>query len=160
MKRLIIILLGLVFLAVAATKVEAKGQRRQKTTRPRLERIATTPEAMSDSATRALLDSISFAGYDKPLRSTRETMFVTNSSARRLTRLWFTIKYSDMSNRELHSADIELGVDIPPGATRQISFPSWDKQLAFVFHRSARSSRSRGTPYTIALTLRRAEGKD
>ena len=134
------------------------GREKVVTTRPRLERLAIATDSVKapvDSVGIAALDSLHLSGYDKPLRSRSESVFVTNGSSRRLTRLTLSIAYYDMTGRELHKVEVEKGVDIPPGATRQVVFASWDRQLTFVYHRSERSNR--GVKYKVKAAVVRAE---
>lgn len=127
--------------------------RKRTTTRPRLERIVSAAPTGADTVAPALLDSIAISGYDKPLRSRRESIFVTNRTGRHLSAITVAIDYLDMQGRMLHHADIPLVIDTPPGETRQVTFPSWDRQLSFVYHRSDRSYNRRGTPYTVTVSI-------
>ena len=47
---------------------------------------------------------VRFSGYEKTLRSNRETMFVTNLSEREIGGVWFGISYLPTSGRLLHKA--------------------------------------------------------
>ncbi len=146
MKHILILIL---LCAALSGSVDAK---KRTTTRPGLERIPAA--AVADTAADpALVDSIVLSGYDKPLRSRSESLFVTNASARRLVSIRIILTYFDLDGREIHQAVIDRGVDLPAGATRQINFSSWDRQMSFVFHASRRSPRSRGIPYTVAATI-------
>ena len=78
---------------------------------------------------------ITLSGYDKPLRSSVESMFVTNHTSDTLTALRLDCTYTDLRGRELHSA------------TRQITFPSWDRQHSFYYHRSQKPRRAAAAPY-------------
>lgn len=98
--------------------------------------------------------SISVNGYDKPLRSRRETFFATNNSEKDIARLAFTIEYLDAKRRMLHKMSRNVAVAIPAGETRQISVRSWDEQFNFYFHRSAVPQRAQqATPYDIRLSV-------
>lgn len=98
--------------------------------------------------------SVDVNGYDKPLRSRRETFFVTNNEARSLTRMAFTITYFDMNGRQLHEEKHIVNVDIPSGETRQVSFPSWDKQQSFYYRRSAEPKLTeQATPYDVKVAV-------
>ncbi len=151
-------LLAAVIFLSASHEAEAR-KKRVTTTRPRLERMTgvTGPLSAVDTVAPWALDSILLSGYDKPLRSRRESIFVTNKTDLRLTRLILSIDYYDMDGRELHHEDVEVGVDIPAGATRQILFTSWDRQLTFVYYRSERSTK--GVLYKISAKVAGARGK-
>lgn len=147
MKRLIPVIFSACIIAAALT-CEAK---KRVTTRPRLERIPAITQA--DTLSDLTLDSISLSGYDKPLRSRSESLFITNTTGRRLVSVSIDLRYYDLDGRQIHQATIERGIDLPAGATRQLTFTSWDRQMSFVFHASRRSPRSRGIPYTVAATV-------
>ncbi|MCM1028624.1 MAG: hypothetical protein NC342_03330 [Pseudoflavonifractor sp.] len=144
--------LPLIILAALIAAPMAHGKKRV-TTRPKLERISGAAAADVAVADSLPLDSIILSGYDKPLRSRSETLFVTNSSSRRLISLTIVLDYSDLQGRQLHQMTLERGVDIPAGATRQITFTSWDRQMTFVYLNSRRSARSRGIPFTVTAVV-------
>lgn len=149
MNRLFLLLATLLIIGCAT----ALGRKRV-TTRPKLKRIeAVDSAATADTLAAALLDSIIISGYDKPMRSMRESLFVRNATGRRLTSVALSIDYLDMQGRQLHHNDITLPVDIPAGATRQVNFTSWDRQMTFVYYRSKRSLNSRAVAYRIAASV-------
>lgn len=97
-------------------------------------------------------DSVRFYGYEKTLRSTRETMFVSNrSTSRTISTLIFTINYADTQGRMLHSRRVEHPTDIPPEQTRRIDIPSWDRQQTFYYTGSPRP-RTSAIPYCVTIT--------
>lgn len=149
MTRLFLLALTLMLLGTAT----ASGRKRV-TTRPKLKRIeAVDTTTLRDTLADAQLDSVVISGYDKPLRSMRESLFVRNATDRRLTSVTMSIDYLDMHGRQLHHTDITLPVDIPAGETRQVSFTSWDRQMTFVYYRSERSRNSRAVAYRIAASV-------
>lgn len=97
------------------------------------------------------------SGYDKALRSRRESFFVSNKLGGEDAIVWleFTIGYYDMSGRELNSRRASLHCDIPAGATRNLTIPTWDTQQAFYYYRSQRPRRSVATPYNVKFTIDR-----
>lgn len=131
----------------------------QNTTRRNLQPVPATPSAPAPAITydtivgpRAHL--LDLNGYDKPLRSRRETFFATNNSSAPVTSIAFTINYYDQSRRMLHSASQRVSVDIPVGETRQVSLRSWDEQQAFYYIHSAVPTRAgQATPYDVTITV-------
>ncbi|MDE6371258.1 MAG: FxLYD domain-containing protein [Duncaniella sp.] len=96
-------------------------------------------------------DSITLSGYDKPLRTTHETLLVTNSTSRPVTGIGLTVNYLDMQGRQLHSRTDTLLIAVPPGETRMLRFPSWDRQQSYYYHLGPEPRSSRFTPYTISI---------
>ena len=93
------------------------------------------------------LSDVSFAGYDKPATSTKETIFITNRTLRAVN---VSINYLDANGRQLHSRTVTLEVEIPAGQTRMATFKSWDTQGSFRYAVS-RKSRKETYIYTIKL---------
>lgn len=128
----------------------------QRTTRRGL-RVADTPEAeaaiIADTLHTPLPDSIKISGYDKPLRSSYETMFVTNTTDRHITGLRIQLDYYDTAGNILHSRRCDVAVDIPPATTRQISLRSWDRQNSFYYRLSARPRKADATPYDVRCSI-------
>lgn len=128
----------------------------QRTTRRGL-RVADTPEAESgikaDTLHTPQPDAVRISGYDKPLRSSYETMFVTNSTGRHITALRIQLDYYDNAGNILHSRQCDIAADIPSGTTRQISLRSWDKQNSFYYRLSARPRKADATPYDIRCSI-------
>ncbi len=140
---------------VLATALTAAAQ---TTTRQRLRTAqaaaAAAPLTAVDTLARPEPHIVDVNGYDKPLRSRRETFFVTNNSRRDLRGIAFTITYYDSARRMLHSASHNVGADIPAGETRQMSIPSWDKQFNFYYRRSTTSQRAeQATPYDVSIKV-------
>ncbi len=92
---------------------------------------------------------IVIAGFDKPLRSSRETFFVTNHYDRTVSSLTVTFAYYDMNNRQLHSSTNTITCYIPAGETRQLSVKSWDTQQSFYYCQSVKPKRNPATPFSV-----------
>ncbi len=100
------------------------------------------------------IDRVEVKGYDKPLRSRRETFFTTNTGTATIRRIAFTISYYDLDKHLLHRASHNVGADIPPGETRMIGVRSWDVQQAFYYTRSTVGHKSaKATPYDVEIAV-------
>ncbi|MBQ4345295.1 MAG: hypothetical protein IJC40_05270 [Muribaculaceae bacterium] len=126
----------------------------QNTTRPNLEPEITTAGQPTEFTDSLIVDSslISISGYDKPLRATKETFFVSNKYACDITAISITFNYYDMQGRQLHAVTQEITQEIPSGETRQLYIPSWDKQQAFYYYLSPQPRRS-ATPYKVEYRI-------
>lgn len=87
-------------------------------------------------------------GYDKPLRSRRESVFVTNNSGRDINAISITTLYLDSKGRQFHKISRRIPTDIPAGETRRVEYTSWDTQQSFYYVGSKRS-RTSGIPYNV-----------
>lgn len=138
----------------------------QRTTRkalrpmPEIDEIEAVEE--TDTAVALIYDTIvappltliDINGYDKPLRSRRETFFATNNSKRPIASIAFTINYYDTRQRQLHAASHRQDIEIPANQTRQISLRSWDAQQSFYYVRSTLPQRvQQATPYEVTITV-------
>lgn len=142
------------FLILSVTTVAYADRSTRRNLRPRTSESSTVPAALYDTIAAPDASSISVNGYDKPLRSRRETFFTTNNSDRNVARIAFTIRYFDARQRQLHQSAHNIPADIPAGETRQISVPSWDPQFNFYYIRSAIPQRAQqATPYDIKISI-------
>lgn len=160
MKTIIFLLTVLLF---SSPCIEA--QRKQSTTRrnlkverqlrPVLEHDTTTrvilPVAMEDTTYR-------LSGFDKPLNSMYETLFLTNMSDNEIIGIFLTIEYFDRSGRQLNKVSKSIHTDIPAGETRQLRWDSWDRQHSF-FYIGSRQPRTRATGFDVKCRVDSVEIK-
>lgn len=97
-----------------------------------------------------------FAGFDKPLSSLIETVFVTNRTVHDVTTFYLAIEYYDRAGRQLHSRSLRIDAAVPAGATRILKFPSWDRQKSFYYIQS-RKPRTLATPFSVTCRVDSAE---
>ena len=98
-------------------------------------------------------DSIQASGYDKPLRTNRETLLITNAGTTPLEGLSLTISYFDMQGRQLHERTDTLKTRVPPGSTRMIHLSTWDRQHSYYYHRGQKPRTANVTPYDIRCRI-------
>lgn len=99
-------------------------------------------------------DSVSVAGFEKTLRSNRESMYFTNNTARTVAGMQIEITYLDMEGRMLHKTTHTTSTEIPSGETRLIDFPSFDRQGLYYYHLSPLPPRaSRATPFRAKVRI-------
>lgn len=96
---------------------------------------------------------IRLSGYDKPLNSRKESLFVTNKTGRELTAVGIRLTYTDMSGRMLHEEVRFIRADIPAGDTRRVEFPSWDRQCSFYYHKGRQPRVANVTPYKVSCKV-------
>lgn len=135
----------------------------QYTTRPDLQPqpAVTSPAAAADTAVADTLRGeqaqaiVTVTGYEKPLRSTKETVLIRLSDdAPVLSAVVLDIEYRDMSGNALHRRSVTLPISQEAGQTRMHVFRSWDVNRVFYYHlnRPPRTT-AQGTPYKIAMTV-------
>ena len=158
-------IISVFILLMLGSPLSGLAQRRQSTTRHNLK--ADKTELVSDTAniTPKFIIPIEegdtayqLLGFDKPLNSLYETMFLTNNSSNDLVGIYFTIEYFDRAGRQLNKAQRSLHVDIPAGETRQVRWGSWDRQQSF-FYVGSRKPRTRATGFDIKCRVDSVEIK-
>ena len=129
----------------------------QRTSRPgaRVAAMKSAPAATATADTIVSPTDITVRGYDKPLRSRRESFFVTNNNdTDTLRAISVTIDYKDSSGRQLHRAVHRLACDIPPHQTRQLTYKAWDTQQKFYYTRSdVPNTTAQASPFDVAISV-------
>lgn len=153
MQRIILNIILTLLACLVCTDASAK---RQRTTRSKLRVQSST--TTSDTTARVNTDTIwcgksapgiVISGYDKPLRSTGESLFITNNTTDTIKSIGLLMNYYDNKQRQLHSREVTLNCVIPPGETRNTYFRSWDRQHSFYYHKSALPKKAVGEPYDV-----------
>lgn len=150
-----VILIGVVATLLFITVGNASGQR---TTRRNLKPLPETTDVVRGDTVFTAKDSsmVSFSGYEKTLRTSRENFFVTNHSSDSLTSLTLEIEYLDMSGRQLDKRPVTIHIDLPPGQTRRADIKSWDRQNVMYYYRSPQPRAKQATPYKVRIALQTA----
>lgn len=151
MRRLLIALAAL----LAAGCIMAQHLRRTDPSRRRAATRHSVAAAVAyDTVTAPPADSVAVAGFEKPLRAMRESMFVTNSSSRDITGVGLDIVYTDLSGRMLHRAAHDVDVIIPAGETRRVEVPSFDSSGLLYYRLSPKPRNTRqATPFDVKVTV-------
>lgn len=117
-------------------------------------KVKPLPPAARDTL-RVHTGAVTLAGYEKPLRSSTETLLVTSLlDSATIEELNLRLDYTDMQGRMLHSREVTLTTDIPPGETRQCAFPAWDRQHTYYYRLNQAPKRAQGTPFDVKATPR------
>ncbi len=155
MKQLALIIILL--LAITATMDAHKTRRRGIKANPSITAVAdtSTVRQRADTLDAGVDSMVRRSRYDKPLRSYVETLFVTNTLDRTLVAIELTLIYKDISQNEMHRVTRWLQCSIPPGATRMLTFSSWDRQQSYYYRHSRRPKRAQGSPYDIKTAVNR-----
>ncbi len=109
----------------------------------------------NDSAQGDLINMIQYAGFDKKANSSKESFFISNSCDRTLRGIAVNLTYTTLDGRELHSRDIEIECEVPPGVSRNITIPAWDTQKSFYYHQSAPPAKGGCTPFEVTIHTHR-----
>ena len=150
MMRAAIILFAIVALAVVS------GFADTRTTRGKLKAAKAETELQYDETASAEAlppDSITVEGYDKALRSMKESARVTNRYSSPLDFIVLNIVYRTVGEgKMLHARSVRVDCDIPPGETRQLEWRAWDRQQRYYYHDTRVVPRSaKAVPYAVEI---------
>lgn len=134
---------------LADNTLRGKKLRITSATRDAVNGIKVSPAAPTDTLCNPSRDSIQASGYDKPLRTNRETILITNSTCRPLRSVALTLTYTDMQGRQLHQRTDTMPAAIPAGHTRMLRLATWDTQHSYYYHRGQKPRTANVTPYDI-----------
>lgn len=145
----------LIMILAMAPAVALTGQNTtRRVPRTSYGRVSEPTATAADTLRGSVCDSLRVAGFEKPLRAMRESMFVTNGSSLHIATVRLTIDYLDTLGRQLHRAVHDIDVDLPAGQTRRVEIPSFDRSGVFYYRASAlpRGVR-RATTFDVAVTV-------
>ncbi len=153
MNRFLAILASLLIFAVTG---QAQSTRRKAVHPARTVAAATAPvtnrvDTIVD--TDAIGRMVRISGYKKTLASRVETLMLTNLSATdTIHAIDIDMDYHTLDGTQLNRRDVTFTIDIPPGETRHVSTPAWDRQQLF-YHADTPPKRptQRATPFTTNL---------
>lgn len=96
------------------------------------------------------LPECSFSGYDKEVSSNIESFILTNPTDKFITGFNVVIEYLDMQGRMFHSREITESCHVPPGESRRIDIPGWDKQHTYYYY-LGNEPRRVATPFKVVF---------
>ncbi len=147
------------FILLVITSVCSADCRR--TTRRGLRPVpAESREAVVAGDTIAVAEGdFTLAGFEKPLRSRRESFFVTNNTDHDIISLRVRLIYYDLDDRMLDTRTVDATVDVASGETSRVYIRAWDLQDVFYYYRSARPRSGVATPFKVSVTVTGAVAK-
>jgi len=145
----------LLLLLLCASAVEA----RTRTTRKNLRNIE-MPVAVIDSIDSLLPDSlmqvdpnaVSVKGYSKRASDSKESFFITNNTAHRMSAVRLLLRYTTMTGELLTQRQVNVPVSLKPGETRLVEVKSFDVQRLFYYY-AGPQPRKQATPFKVAYRL-------
>lgn len=163
MKSLFFVICSLLSLLCVNSEVSARGVNykvktpSQKALKGERERIADTKASSGELVLTADRDStlfsqtvraLRFSGFEKKLNSTTESFFVTNQGTSNVKKLTIKIIYTTDDGRAIHERTEPVSLTLPPGATKQVSLKSWDRQHSYYYFANP-PARSQAIPFRV-----------
>lgn len=154
-KHILIIPLLLMLLCISALEVDA----RTRTTRKNLRSIEVPVVALETSdglLPDSLIDidpnAVTLKGYSKRASDSKESFFITNNTAHRMSAVRLLLRYSTMNGEMLTQRAVTVPVGLKPGETKLVSIKSFDVQRLFYYY-AGPQPRKAATPFQVAFRL-------
>ncbi len=131
---------AIIFVVLAVASHTGLSAKKIKTTRSRLVTEKTATDSLANTHHKIMTcdSAVALYGFDKPLQSLYESVFARNLTDSTICCVYLTIEYIDRKERQLHKRQCRVKTLIPPGETRLLRFPSWDRQNSFYYEKSRR----------------------
>jgi len=118
------------------------------------------PVAVIDSIDSLLPDSlmqvdpnaVSVKGYSKRASDSKESFFITNNTAHRMSAVRLLLRYTTMTGELLTQRQVNVPVSLKPGETRLVEVKSFDVQRLFYYY-AGPQPRKQATPFKVAYRL-------
>lgn len=132
---------------------------RTRTTRKNL-RTTEVPVAVLDTTDGLLPDSLTLVdpaavavkGFSKRASESKESFFITNNTAHRMSAVRLLLRYTTMSGEMLTQRTVTVPVSLKPGETKLVSVKSFDVQRLFYYY-AGPQPRKQATPFKVAYRL-------
>lgn len=154
-KHILIIPLLLMLLCISALEVDA----RTRTTRKNLRSIEvpvvaleTSDSLLPDSLIDIDPNAVTLKGYSKRASDSKESFFITNNTAHRMSAVRLLLRYSTMNGEMLTQRAVTVPVSLKPGETKLVSIKSFDVQRLFYYY-AGPQPRKAATPFQVAFRL-------
>ena len=99
-----------------------------------------------------ITNQLFFFGFDKPLNSSYESFFITNSLDKDIVGLDLEIEYLTTDSLPLHKRVVNIECNLRKKETKRVDIKSWDKQKSFYFHKNSKP-RKQATPFIVGFRL-------
>ena len=148
-------LLSLSLILLCISTVDA----RTRTTRSNLQSLEVPVAALvaddsllPDSLATLDADAVSLKGFSKRASDTKESFFITNNTASRMSAVRLLLRYTTMDGEMLTQRIVNIPVKLKPGETKLVSVKSFDVQRLFYFYAGPKP-RKQATPFKVAFRL-------
>ena len=97
-------------------------------------------------------DAVSLKGYNKRASDSKESFFITNNTASRMSAVRLLLRYTTMDDQLLTQRSVTIPVSLMPGETKLVSVKSFDVQRLFYYY-AGPQPRKQATPFKVAFRL-------
>jgi len=107
---------------------------------------------LPDTLTAVDANAVSLKGFSKRASDSKESFFITNNTAQRMSAVRLLLRYTTLNGELLHQRVVNVPVSLKPGETRLVSVKSWDVQRMFYYYGGPKPRKS-ATPFRVAFRL-------
>lgn len=114
--------------------------------------LAADDSLLPDSLAQLDPDAVSLKGFSKRASDAKESFFITNNTASRMSAVRLLLRYTTMDGEMLTQRTVNIPVKLKPGETKLVSVKSFDVQRLFYFYAGPKP-RKQATPFKVAFRL-------
>ena len=96
--------------------------------------------------------AVSLKGYSKRASDAKESFFITNNTAHRISAVRLLLRYTTMNGEMLTQRTVNVPVSLKPGETKLVEVKSFDVQRLFYYYAGPKP-RKQATPFKVAFRL-------
>lgn len=97
-------------------------------------------------------DAVTLKGFSKRASDGKESFFITNNTAHRMSAVRLLLRYTTMDGEMLTQRAVTVPVSLLPGETKLVSVKSFDVQRLFYYYAGPKP-RKQATPFKVAFRL-------
>ena len=97
-------------------------------------------------------NAVSLKGYSKRASDAKESFFITNNTAHRMSAVRLLLRYTTMNGEMLTQRTVNVPVSLKPGETKLVEVKSFDVQRLFYYYAGLKP-RKQATPFKVAFRL-------
>ncbi len=97
-------------------------------------------------------NAVTLKGYSKRASDSKESFFITNNTAHRMSAVRLLLRYTTMNGEMLTQRAVTVPVSLKPGETKLVSIKSFDIQRLFYYYAGPQPRKS-ATPFQVAFRL-------
>ena len=109
-------------------------------------------ELLPDSLTQVDPNAVSLKGFSKRASDSKESFFITNKTAHRMSAVRLLLRYTTMDGELLTQRTVNVPVNLKPGETKLVDIKSFDVQRLFYYYAGPKP-RKQATPFKVAFRL-------
>ena len=144
-----------ILLLVSALQIDARTKTTRKNLRstevPMVEMTA-CDDLLPDSLAQIDPAAVTLKGFSKRASESKESFFITNNTAHRMSAVRLLLRYSTMDGEMLSQRSVTVTVNLKPGETKLVSIKSFDVQRLFYYY-AGPQPRKQATPFQVAFRL-------